>query len=96
MAPLQRLMAELVAFFPRKHHVGLMANEHPPNGAAYRVLPQNDMTYGVEVVVPGAYPAVVTSFATVQNAETWITDHKRRVAENTFYKFAGRRTRPSK
>jgi len=67
-----------------------MANDHPHTGAAYRVLPQNDMTYGVEVVVPGAYPA--TSFATVQNAEAWITDHKRRVTENTFHKFGGRRT----
>jgi len=74
----------------------MMANEHPHTGAAYRVLPQKDMTYGVEVIVPGTYPAVVTSFATVQNAEAWITNHKRRVAENTFYKFAGRRTRPSK
>ncbi|MGA7325805.1 MAG: hypothetical protein WBX25_15280 [Rhodomicrobium sp.] len=73
-----------------------MANEHPHTGAAYRVLPQNNMTYGVEVVVPGAYPAIVTSFATVQNAEAWISDHKRRVTENTFYKFVGRRTRPSK
>ncbi|MGO8952782.1 MAG: hypothetical protein ACLPWS_11320 [Rhodomicrobium sp.] len=59
-----------------------MAKEHPHTGAAYRVVPLEDLTYGVEVIVPGSYPTMVTSFATEQTAEAWITDYKRRVAEN--------------
>jgi hypothetical protein len=43
------------------------------------------MTYGVEVVVPGGYPTMVTSFATEQKAEDWITKHKRQVEEGNIY-----------
>jgi hypothetical protein len=50
-----------------------MAKEHPHTGASYRVLPQENSTYGVEVLVPGAFPALVTSFATEEIAEAWIT-----------------------
>jgi hypothetical protein len=64
------------------HHIEAMAKEHPHSGAVYRVVPQEDLTYAVEVIVPGSYPAMVTSFATEQTAEAWIADHKRRVAEN--------------
>ena len=85
-----------MALFPRKHHIVLMAREHPYASAGYRVLPQKDKTYGVEVVVFGAYPALVTSFATKLKAEAWIKEHKRRVAENDFDNFQGRRTRPGK
>jgi hypothetical protein len=63
-----------------------MAKEHPHLGATYRIVPQKDMTFGVEVVVPGGYPAMVTSFATEQNAEDWITKHKRKVDEGIVYK----------
>jgi hypothetical protein len=59
-----------------------MAKEHPHAGASYRVLLQENSTYGVEVLVPGAFPALVTSFATEEIAEAWITDHKRQVTEN--------------
>jgi hypothetical protein len=59
-----------------------MTKEHPHAGAAYRVVPQKDSTYGVEVIVPGSFPAMVTSFPTEQAAEVWIADYKRRVAEN--------------
>jgi hypothetical protein len=59
-----------------------MAREHPHAGASYRVIVQENLTYGVEVVVPGTFPALVTSFATEESAEAWITGHKRRVAEN--------------
>ena len=75
------------------HHIRWMAKEHPHAGAAYRVVPQKDETYGVEVIVPGSFPALVTSFATEQTAEAWITEHKRRVAENVPRGFMrGRRT----
>ncbi len=76
-----------MALHPSEHHNIAMAIEHPHAGAAYRVVPQKDMTFGVEVVVPGAYPAMVTSFATEQKAEAWITGHKQRVVQNTFYRF---------
>jgi hypothetical protein len=59
-----------------------MAKEHPHTGASYRVVAQENSTYGVEVIVPGTSPALVTSFATEDIAEAWITDHKRRVLEN--------------
>jgi hypothetical protein len=73
-----------------------MAKEHPHAGAAYRVVPQKDSTYAVEVIVPGSYPAMVTSFATEQTAEDWIANYKRRVAENAPRNFMrGRNTRPS-
>jgi hypothetical protein len=63
-------------------HISYMANEHPHAGASYRILPQENSTYGVEVSVPGSFPALVTSFATEESAEAWIMGHKRRVAEN--------------
>ena len=34
-----------------------------------------DFTFGVEVIVPGSFPALVTSFAREQIAEAWITDY---------------------
>jgi hypothetical protein len=64
-----------------------MAKEHPHAGASYRVVPQNDLTFGVEVIVPGSFPAIVTSFATEKAAEAWIADYKQRVAENVSPKF---------
>jgi len=73
------------------HHIEAMAKEHPHAGAAYRVVPQKDATYGVEVIVPGSFPAMVTSFATEQAAEVWIADYKRRVAENAPRTFTRRR-----
>ncbi len=59
-----------------------MAKEHPHAGAEYRGVPQKDSTYGVEVIVAGSFPAMVTSFASEEIAEAWITNYKRRVAEN--------------
>ena len=67
--------------FGGAHHIYTMAKEHPHAEATYRVVPQKDMTYGVEVAIPGNYPTMVTSFTTVQKAEAWIAQHKRRIAE---------------
>jgi hypothetical protein len=58
-----------------------MAREHPHAGASYRVVVQGSSTYGVEIMVPFCYPALVTSFSTEELAEAWITEHKRQVAE---------------
>ena len=46
--------------------------------ATYRVLAQEDATYAVEVTVPEAFPAMVRSFATADDAEVWISEHKRK------------------
>lgn len=55
--------------------------QHPHADATYRIVPQDDTTFGVEVTVPETHPTTVTSFATETDAETWIADHKRRVKE---------------
>ena len=70
------------SFSANIHHIKWMAKEHPHASAAFRVVPQKDSTYGVEVIVAGSFPAMVTSFATEESAEAWITGHKRRVAQN--------------
>ncbi len=69
-----------------------MAKEHPHAEATYRVILQKDLTFGVEVTVPGSFPAMVTSFATEETAEAWIADYKQRVAANVSYKFMRRRS----
>jgi hypothetical protein len=69
-----------------------MAKEHPHAEATYRVVAQNDLTFGVEVSVPGCFPAMVTSFATEQMANAWISDYKRRVAENIPNRFMRRKS----
>jgi hypothetical protein len=74
------------------HHIRAMAKEHPHAEATYRVVPQKDLTFGIEVKVPGSFPAMVTSFATEQTAEAWIADYKRRVAKNTPYRFMRRKS----
>lgn len=74
------------------HHIIRMAKEHPHAEATYRVIPLKDLTFGVEVNVPGSFPAMVTSFATEETAEAWIADYKQRVAANVSYKFMRRRS----
>jgi hypothetical protein len=44
---------------------------------SYRVVPQKDLTYGVEVSDGKSVPTVVTSFATVLEARIWILEQKR-------------------
>jgi hypothetical protein len=64
----------------------LMIDKPGNAGTAYRVVLQKDMTFGVEVAVPGNFPAMVTSFPTEKKAEAWIAEHKRRLEEATGYK----------
>jgi hypothetical protein len=75
-----------MAILATGHHIQTMAKEHPHADATYRIVPQKDMTFAVEVAIPGSYPAMVTSFATEEKAELWISKHKRRVDEGTLYK----------
>jgi len=52
---------------------------HPHAEATYRVIPFEEASFAVEVSVPEAYPATVSSFATEADAEAWIAEHRRRI-----------------
>jgi hypothetical protein len=56
---------------------------HPHAEATYRVVPLTSGGFGVEVVIPGAYPATVSSFATMAAAEGWIAQDKQRIEWET-------------
>ena len=56
-----------------------MAYSHPHADATYRIVPQEDLTYGVEVSIPGTSPTLVTGLATERVAADWIEKHKQRV-----------------
>jgi hypothetical protein len=53
---------------------------HPHSGAGYKVVQQNDTTFGVEVIIPGTHPITVTSFPTEAEADRWIAKHRQEVA----------------
>jgi hypothetical protein len=55
---------------------------HPQAEATYRVVPIEGGAFAVEVTAPEAEPAMVRSFATVADAETWIAKQKVRVLES--------------
>lgn len=57
--------------------------QHPHTEATYRVIAFRDEMFAVEVRVPDAQPATVSSFATESAAEAWIADHQRRVQSQT-------------
>jgi len=61
---------------------------HPQAEAAYRVIPLEGETFGIEIITPEAEPGVVKSFSCAADAETWITAQKERVAS-----WSGRRVR---
>ncbi|MGO8914524.1 MAG: hypothetical protein ACLQJR_01290 [Stellaceae bacterium] len=56
-----------------------MEKIHPYAEAKYRVVPQPDARFAVEVTIPDAHPTTVTSFASQIDAEAWIANHKRQV-----------------
>ena len=47
----------------------------------YLIVPQAASVFGVEVTIAGTSPTMVTSFATVAAAETWIAAHKHQAAK---------------
>jgi len=57
-----------------------MEKYHPHSGATYRLVPQKDSAFGVEVTIPDMHPTTVTGFATQADAEMWIAKHKERLA----------------
>jgi hypothetical protein len=69
----------LGAFEEVRHHIELTAKTHPHADATYSIVPQKDMTCGVEASIPGTHPALVTGLATEQDAAAWIEKHKQRV-----------------
>ena len=59
-----------------------MDQKHPHAEAVYRVVAQEDATFGVEVTIPETSPTTVTSFASEAEAEAWIEGHKDRVRQS--------------
>jgi hypothetical protein len=55
--------------------------DHPHLGATYKVVRMKDKSYGVEVAIPGAFPATITGLATEEDAEQWIERHKNEIAK---------------
>ena len=54
--------------------------EHPHLGATSKIIRMKDRSYGVEVTIPGAFPATITGLATQKDAERWIERHKNEIA----------------
>jgi hypothetical protein len=63
-----------------RSHIQSMDSIHPHDGATYRIVQQADMSFGVEVSIPGTHPTTVTGFATEADARAWAAKHKEGVA----------------
>ena len=57
-----------------------MPQDHPHQGASYRILPRQGEAFGVEVTIPDMSPTTVSGFPTLGDAERWIARHKEIVA----------------
>jgi len=72
-----------------------MLKTHPHAAAAYRVIPLEDGSFGVEVKIPDSHPTTVSRFPTEADAEAWIVDHRRRVQSQMpaggWFRTSGRR-----
>jgi hypothetical protein len=71
-----------------------MAPKHPHADAVYRVVPQMDGAFGVEVAIADTSPTVVTSFATEEEAEAWIVEHRRQIESARLHPRRWMRPRP--
>jgi hypothetical protein len=56
-----------------------MPKTHPHEEATYRVIPSDGGRFAVEVTIPDSHPTKVSPFATEEDAEAWIAEHRRRV-----------------
>jgi hypothetical protein len=54
--------------------------EHPHLGATYEIM-EKDLTFAVQVRIPGVLPTTISSFSTRGEAERWIERHKAGVAQ---------------
>lgn len=48
----------------------------PRADTTYRVIPLYDGAFGIEVTVAGSYPATVSAFDTIEEAEAWIARNR--------------------
>ena len=60
-----------------------MPRTHPHAEAAYRVIPIDGGSFGVEVTIPESCPTTVTRFASEADAEAWIERHRKRVSADS-------------
>ena len=60
-----------------------MPKTHPHAEAAYRVIPFDDGSFGIEITIPDSHPTKVSKFKTEAEAEAWIAEHQRRVQSQT-------------
>jgi len=60
-----------------------MARLPPLPITRYRVVPQQDGSYGVEITRPGEAPATMNRFWTEAEADAWITTEQIRAAEES-------------
>ena len=85
---------------PTGTHMTRMARTHPHAEAAYSVITLADGTFGVEVRIPDTYPATVSNFATAEQAEAWIEEHKGRVQSDPgaqrWFRRSGNSRQPSR
>jgi hypothetical protein len=58
-----------------------MDDKHPHDGATYTILRNDDGTFGVEVVIPGANRVIITGLDGEAGAEEWIARHRGNVAK---------------
>ena len=70
----------------RRAYIPNMVKLHPHAEAIYSVVPLDDGSFGVEVIVPEANPARVSGFGTEIAAGAWIETHKRQVELNLPYR----------
>jgi hypothetical protein len=62
-----------------------MASMNRNAEATFRILPQDDQTYAIEVSVPDSSPTLVRSFSSEQAAEAWVAGFKSRVESGVSY-----------
>jgi hypothetical protein len=58
---------------------------HPHAEATYRTVPLKDGAFGVEIVIPGTYPTIMSSFETAAEAGEWIAEHRSFVKLNAHF-----------
>jgi CheY-like chemotaxis protein len=54
--------------------------KNPHADAKFRIVAEEGMAYSVEVSIPGLSPTMLKGFATTEQAESWIAEHRQRIA----------------
>ena len=58
----------------RTRHIGRMVKKS--TAPRYRIIPQKDLTYGVEVDTGTSMPTTITGLSTEMEARDWIVAHE--------------------